>query len=98
MTEHEIAQRGLEARQVLDNPAYAVAMAAIRERIAMDWAACDLRDTERQRLLLQMRKVADVFEAALSGLIEGGKLAHARLDLDELRGEGPARKLLRKVL
>lgn len=92
------AQRGDEARQVLDNPAFRGAFDALKARIGLDWAECDLRDRERQTLLLQMRKVADYFESTLVGMVEGGKLAHAKIDVDDLRIDSPMHRLLRKVL
>lgn len=92
------AQRGDEARQVLDNPAFRNAFDALKTRINLDWAECDLRDKERQVLLLQMRKVADYFESTLVGMVEGGKLAHARIDVDDMRTDSTTRRLLRKVL
>ena len=92
------AQRGDEARQVLDNPAFRSAFDALKARINLDWAECDLRDKERQILLLQMRKVSDFFEASLIGMVEGGKLAHAKIDVDDMRTDSTTRRLLRKVL
>ena len=95
---HREAQRGHEAAQVLDNPAYVAAMAELRADVINTWKAAPIRDTEGQRLLLQLAKLCDKFEGILRGHIEGGKLAQAKLDIDDLRADNATRRLLRKVL
>lgn len=92
------AQRGEEARQVLANPAYIEAMTAMHAQIVQQWQECPIRDVEGQRLLLQLKKLANKFEATLAGLVESGKLAKSKIDLDAERDESGARKLVRRVL
>ena len=98
MTEQQTSQRGVEARQVLDNPAYVDAMAALMAQVVEQWKACPIRDNEGQILLLQLAKLADKFEAVLSGMVEAGKFADHKIKVDELRNESGARKLMRRVL
>jgi hypothetical protein len=98
MTDQQISNRGLEAGQVLASQAYIDAMAALRERIIAKWKECSLRDPEGQKLTLQMMKLADTFEGLLAGYVEGGKLAAHRLELDSLRDESVARRIVRRVL
>lgn len=98
MTNQQQAQRGLEASQVLDNPAYRAAMDALRAEVVEAWKKCPVRDKEGQVLLLQLAKLTDKFEGVLSGMVEGGKFASRQLELDELRNESAGRKLMRRVL
>lgn len=98
MTNQQQAQRGLEASQVLDNPAYRAAMDALRAEVVEAWKKCPVRDKEGQVLLLQLAKLTDKFEGVLSGMVEGGKFASRQLELDDLRNESAGRKLMRRVL
>ena len=98
MTNQQQAQRGLEASQVLDNPAYRAAMDALRAEVIEAWKKCPVRDKEGQVLLLQLAKLTDKFEGILSGMVEGGKFASRQMELDDLRNESAGRKLMRRVL
>lgn len=98
MTNQQQAQRGFEAAQVLDNPAYKAAMDALRTEVIEAWKKCPVRDKEGQVLLLQLAKLTDKFEGVLTGMIEGGKFAARQLELDDLRNESAGRKLMRRVL
>lgn len=98
MSEQQISNRGVEASQILDNPAYVEAMAALKASIVAKWKEVSLRDSEGQKLTLQMMKLADTFEGILAGYIEAGKYAQHKLDIDRLRDESAAKRILRKVL
>jgi hypothetical protein len=98
MTDQQTSQQGLDARMVLDNPAYAEAMQTLRAQVVEQWKACPIRDKEGQLLLLQLAKLADKFEAILGGMVEAGKFAHHKISLDAERNESAARKLIRRVL
>ena len=98
MTNQQIAQKGFEASQVLDNPAYKAAMDALRTDVIEAWKKCPVRAKEGQVLLLQLAKLTDKFESVLSGMVEGGKFAQRQLELDDMRNESTARKLMRRVL
>lgn len=98
MNDHTETQRALEARQVLDNPAFQGAMSMLKDQVTQQWKTCPVRDREGQLLLLQLAKLADKFEGLLVGLIETGKLAQHRIDIDAERNESGARKLMRRVL
>lgn len=90
------AQRGDDARRVLESPAFQEAMKALQEQIVSEWSKCPVRDTEGQRLLLQLHKLSKKFEAMLTGMVETGKLAQVNLDAE--RDESAARKLFRRVV
>ena len=83
---------------MLDNPAYKAAMDALRAEVIDAWKKCPVRDKEGQVILLQLAKLTDKFEAVLSGMVEGGKFAQHYLELDEMRNESAAKKLMRRVL
>lgn len=97
MTNDQIVTRGIEANQVLDNPAFRENFNDIRNEIISDWKNCPIRDKEGQMLYLLMVKLIDKFEAALIGRIEGGKLAQHKIDIDSARDENIIRKWARKV-
>ena len=65
MTEHQMAQRGMEAAQILENPAYRAAMDGLKAQIIEQWKASPIRDKEGQLLLLQLVKLADKFDGML---------------------------------
>lgn len=96
MTTHdEQARAGIDAQQVLDNPAYQKAMAMLREQIVDEWGKCPVRDQDGQRLLLQLFKLSQKFEGTLSGMVQTGKLAQLRLD--EERDESKPQRILRRM-
>ena len=97
MTNEQTVQRGMEAAQVLDNPAYREAMDSLKEQIIDQWKKCPVRDAEGQLLLLQLVKLAEKFDGTLTGMIEGGKLAQHRIDIDSVRNENTVRRWFRKV-
>jgi hypothetical protein len=45
-----------------------------------------------------MSKVADLFELSLKGLVERGKFAKSKLDLDSLRAQKEPKSWVRKVI
>ena len=98
MTNQQIAQKGFEASQVLDNPAYKAAMEALRAEVIDAWKKCPVRDKEGQVLLLQLAKLTDKFESILVGMVETGKLTQHNLDLRDIRNESNARKFMRRVV
>ena len=92
----EQATRGLEASQVLDNPAYQTAMRLLKESIDKEWQKADVRDAEGQRLLLQFRKTADRFERILTGMVETGRYAERKIIDDKHRNESALRRVFRR--
>ena len=95
----QLASRGANARQVIENPAFIEAMQAMHRDVIDAWKQCPIRDAEGQRLLLQLMRVTEKFERTLIDYVSAGHMAQAKLDeLNELRDESRARKVLRKVL
>ena len=90
-------QRGTEAAQVLDNGAFKEALQIMRDDAVKAWRDCPIRDTEGQQLLLQHAKLIDKFEGILRGVVESGKFAQRKIDIDDARSESKVQRMLRKV-
>jgi hypothetical protein len=97
MTNDQIVTRGFESSQVLDNPAFKNAMDNLKSEIIAEWKRCPIRDKEGQMLLLQMVKLADKFEGMLIGMVESGKLAQHKIDIDSARDESTIRRWVRRA-
>lgn len=94
MSDQQIADLGLHARNALDNPALKSALVQLHELNYQAFKKCDIRDPEGLKLARQFAAVTDDFESILRRMIEGGKLA--QLKLDQHRDENAARKAVRK--
>lgn len=97
MNEKHDVLRGREASAVLDNEAFKAAMAGLKSVVLEQWKNCPVRDREGQVLLLQLAKLTDKFESILVGMIENGKLAQNKIELNEIRDESASRRMLRRV-
>jgi len=98
MNQQQQVQRGIDASAVLEKTANKEAMSLLKPAVIKQWKESSIRDAEGQRLLLQMARIADQFEGLLAGIVERGKLAKKKIDLDNLRNENEARKFMRRVL
>jgi hypothetical protein len=98
MTEQQISNRGREAALIVESATYQEAMQLLRESIVSKWKEVSLRDKEGQVLTLQMMKLADTFESLMTGFVEAGKFADSKIELDRLRDESSARKIMRRIL
>jgi predicted transcriptional regulator len=96
MTDRQDVQAGRNASEVLDNPAYKEAMQLLRDAVVQQWLTHPVQDKEGALLLLQYAKVTERFEAILSGLVEKGKLAQHRIEIDALRDESKLKQAARK--
>ena len=97
MNEKQQVLRGKEAAMVLENEAFKAAMQGLKSAVLEQWKQCPVRDKEGQTLLLQLAKLTDKFEGILVGMIDNGKMAQHKLDLDDIRDESRTRRVLRKV-
>lgn len=98
MNDQTLSLRGREAQALLDNPILSEALATLRQATIEQWSSSDMRDQQGQLLLLQLIKTQDRFENLLRGIIDTGKLAQRRIDLDSIRNEPATRKFFRKVI
>lgn len=96
-TVNEQATRGIEAQQIIDNPAYQKAMQWLKESVDKEWRKSDVRDSEGQRLLLQFRKTVDRFEQILTGMVDAGRYAECKIMDDKNRNENALRRTSRRV-
>jgi hypothetical protein len=90
--------QGAEAAQLLDNPAFHEMFERLERENYAAWKAMDLRDTKGQELMLQRAKLTDRMKAIVFGMVEQGKLASAKIPIDDLRGESAFRRGIRKVV
>ena len=97
MNEKLYVLRGREASAVLENEAFKTAMGGLKSTVLEQWKQCPVRDREGQVLLLQLAKLTDKFESILVGMIENGKLAQNRIELNEIRDESASRRWARKI-
>lgn len=97
MTDYQITARKEQAQQVLNNEAYRAAMDSLKAQVVQQWKDCPVRDREGALLLLQLAKLCDKFDGILSGMIEAGKFAQMKIDLDKERDEGKLKRLARKI-
>ena len=98
MTENQVVYRGVEAAQVLDNPAYVEAIALLKKTVSDQLLDCPIRDKEGMVLLLQLSKLTVKFEGILGGMVGAGKYAQVKIDLDRERNESKAQKFMRRTL
>ena len=70
---------GDQARLVLENEAFATALADIKEEITEQWKQSPARDTEGREKLWTMLMLAGKLEAALRTTLETGVLATQEL-------------------
>ena len=97
VNERAAVELGRNADLVLSNPAYADAMARMKSEVIATWKDCPVRDREGQLLLLQLAKLTDKFEASLASMVQGGKLAQHKINIEAERNESRTQRFLRKV-
>jgi len=97
MTDHKLVQRGIDATQVLENVVFKESLVILKQAVVDQWKECPVRDKEGQLLLLQLAKLADKFEGILIGIVETGKLAKHKIDMNNLRDESVGRRIVRSV-
>lgn len=97
MTEQQTADMGVEAGRVLANPAFNEALRLMQENAVTRWKECPIRDREGQMLLLQAARITDSVVTTLRGMLEAGKLANAKVDIEKARTESKVKRTLRAI-
>jgi hypothetical protein len=87
-----------QAQIVLDNPAFNEALRLMSEDAMAQMKACPIRDREGLLLLAQAARLTDKVAETLRGMLEAGKLANAKIDIDSSRSESRVKRVLHKVL
>jgi hypothetical protein len=82
------------ASRLLDEPAFAAALSAIRKDIVSQIEDCPVRDKEGAILLMQLLKLSRKYESVLRGYIETGKLE--KIKLSDNRTEGKVRQFINR--
>lgn len=95
---HVLSDFGQQAQIVLDNPAFNEALRLMSEDAMAQMKRCPIRDKEGLLLLAQAARITDKVAETLRGMLEAGKLASARIDIDAARSESGMKRVLRKVL
>ena len=98
MTPQQETTRGRDAQAVIESPAFVEAMALLKSSVITQWKESSIRDREGQLLLLQLARLTDTFEGLLVGIVERGKMAQHKIEIDHLRDENKARSMLRRVM
>lgn len=96
MNDAQTAEIGLQARMVLENPAYIEAMKRMQELARQTFLKTDIRDAEGLKLARQFQAVTDDFEAIMHRMVEGGKLA--QMNLDKHRSDSSVKRAYNRFL
>ncbi|UOD28777.1 hypothetical protein INH39_25550 [Massilia violaceinigra] len=78
---------GDQARLVLENEAFASALADMKTEITEQWKQSPARDNEGREKLWTMLKLLDKLEATLRTTLETGRLAKLELDYQQTLAE-----------
>lgn len=97
LNDQQILARGQDAEMIMNSEAFKLALKTLRDDTIRQWKDCPIRDKEGQLLLLQLSKVTDKFEGVFLGLLEQGKMAQHKINLDSVRDESQARQFFRKI-
>ena len=94
MTDQQVSDLGLHARNVLDNPAFIEAMKRMHDLAHETFKKTSVRDAEGLKLARQFQAITDDFEAIMRRMVEGGKLA--QINLDRHRDESGLKRAARR--
>lgn len=97
MNEHQTASLGQEATVLLESPAYTEVIKRLREDVRQQWMEAPVRDQEGQRLLLITAKLVEKLDGHIRGMVEAGKLAQSRIEINDLRDESGIRRAVRRI-
>lgn len=82
MNTHTEASRGLQARQLMENPIYQEAINGLRDGIVEKWRSTPIRDREGAHELKLMDKLLTDMEAYIRQIAETGRMAEIQLERD----------------
>lgn len=99
MNDQQIAQRGFEAQQLLDNPVLKEIWDGIEQEATEALVACSMKPDakdERDALIWHLKMVRKQ-KAMCLGMIERGKFAQHQIDSGKDKEDGFVRGFMRKV-
>lgn len=73
-------RRGEQARQVIENPIYSEAIAAVKQGIFDKWASAPMRDREGHHELKLMLKLLGELTGYIETTMQTGKMASMQLE------------------
>lgn len=79
------SERGLKARQLMDNPIYKEAVGVVRQAIFDKWAESPVADRDGQHELRLMLKALDMIVTHIKDVAETGKLADTQIEQEKSR-------------
>lgn len=79
MSENADIDRGVQAKDLLDNPLLAEALSEAKRQIVEMWENTPSRDSDGREWLWLLHQSALRFEGVLKGYIDTGKIAKANL-------------------
>lgn len=92
MTLEEERNRGTDAKAILENPSFQLAMSRLNDYLEAQAVACDPDNAEQARRIILSKQLMKGIERELYKLIEGGEVAV--IELDELRRQQSRNKRL----
>jgi hypothetical protein len=75
MDKEKEIQRGLKAKEILDNPLFQEAIQKVSEELDLEWINSPIRDTEGREKIYMMKRMLNVVLIQVKSVMETGKLA-----------------------
>lgn len=79
MNEQDLIQRGIQAKELLDNQLLQKSLTACREEILNRWEITPGNQVEEREWLWKVYHASKVFEQLLLGVIDTGRIAQEKL-------------------
>tara|TARA_R110000824_G_scaffold88567_4_gene217686 strand:- start:2320 stop:2574 length:255 start_codon:yes stop_codon:yes gene_type:complete len=75
MDKEKEIQRGLKAKEILDNPLFQEAIQKVSAELDHEWINSPIRDTEGRERIYMMKRMLNVVLIQVKSVMETGKLA-----------------------
>lgn len=85
MSLREQVQRGNQAQQVLDNPAFVAALRALEDRYIREWATSEPSEMEKREEAHRALRALNVLTDELTILLDNGDVAARQIAKEEKR-------------
>ena len=73
-------QRGIKAKQILEDEIFAEAVQKVSEELRQEWLNSPIRDTEGREKIYMMEKMLNVLLVQIRSVMETGKLASKQIN------------------
>ena len=71
-------QRGIKAKQILEDEIFVEAVQKIRQDLQIEWLNSELQNTEQRENIFVMRRMLEVVLVQLQSVMETGKLSQKK--------------------